>query len=77
MAKEILVNLNTCRWFRWRKNDNITYSWGPRLWDAGNLIAKFDSPVTLPDLNKQTVRGGDTSLYNGVTITPTMFKSKP
>ncbi|PQJ77315.1 SusC/RagA family TonB-linked outer membrane protein [Polaribacter glomeratus] len=56
------------------KNDNITYSWGPRL-DAGNLIAQFDSPVTLPD--GTTVRGGDTSLYNGATITPTLFKSNP
>jgi TonB-linked SusC/RagA family outer membrane protein len=55
-------------------NDNITYSWGPRL-DAGNLIAQFDSPVTLP--NGTVVRGGDTSLYNGLAITPTLFKSNP
>ena len=55
-------------------SDNITYSWGPRL-DAGNLIAQFDSPVTLPD--GTVVRGGDTSLYNGLSITPTLFKSNP
>ena len=55
-------------------NDNITYSWGPRL-DAGNLIAQFNSPVTLPD--GTIVRGGDTSLYNNATITPTLFKSNP
>ena len=55
-------------------NDNITYSWGPRL-DAGNLIAQFDSPVNLP--NGTIVRGGDTSLYNGLPITPTLFKSNP
>jgi len=55
-------------------NDNITYSWGPRL-DAGNLIAQFDSPVTLPD--GTIVRGGDTSLYSGLPITPTLFKSNP
>jgi len=55
-------------------NDNITYSWGPRL-DAGNLIAQFDSPVTLA--NGTVVRGGDTSLYSGNTITPTLFQSNP
>jgi TonB-linked SusC/RagA family outer membrane protein len=55
-------------------NDNITYSWGPRL-DVGSLIAQFDSPVTLPD--GTIVRGGDTSLYNGASITPTLFKSNP
>ena len=55
-------------------SDNITYSWGPKL-DAGNLIAQFDSPVTLPD--GTVVRGGDTSLYNGLSITPTLFKSNP
>lgn len=53
-------------------NDNISYSWGPRL-DVGNLIAQFDSPVTLP--NGTVVRGGDTSLYSGVPITPTAFVS--
>lgn len=55
-------------------SDNITYSWGPRL-DVGNLIAQFDSPVQLPD--GSSVRGGDTSLYNGQSITPTPFNSNP
>ncbi|UII81546.1 SusC/RagA family TonB-linked outer membrane protein [Flagellimonas sp. CMM7] len=55
-------------------SDNITYSWGPRL-DVGNLIPQFDSPVTLPD--GTVVRGGDTSLYNGLPITPTEFRSNP
>ncbi|MCG1036128.1 SusC/RagA family TonB-linked outer membrane protein [Polaribacter sargassicola] len=55
-------------------NDLISYSWGPRL-DDGNYIAQFDSPVTLPD--GTVVRGGDTSLYSGLTITPTLFKSNP
>lgn len=53
-------------------NDNITYSWGPRL-DAGLLVPQFDSPVQLPD--GSFVRGGDTSLYNGIGITPTPFVS--
>ncbi|TVZ16195.1 SusC/RagA family TonB-linked outer membrane protein [Maribacter sp. MAR_2009_72] len=55
-------------------NDLITYSWGPRL-DVGNLVPQFDGPVTLAD--GSTVRGGDTSLYNGNTITPTEFRSHP
>ncbi|WP_124979400.1 SusC/RagA family TonB-linked outer membrane protein [Nonlabens xiamenensis] len=55
-------------------NDNITYSWGPRL-DQGILIPQFDSPVLLPDGSQ--VRGGDTSLYNGLDITPTAFRSHP
>lgn len=55
-------------------SDNITYSWGPRL-DEGILISQFDSPVTLPD--GTIVRGGDTSLYSGLPITPTPFKSNP
>ncbi|MFS4466277.1 SusC/RagA family TonB-linked outer membrane protein [Maribacter sp. 2210JD10-5] len=55
-------------------SDNITYSWGPRL-DVGNLIPQFDSPVTLPD--GSVVRGGDTSLYSGLPITPTEFRSNP
>ncbi|TMM32228.1 SusC/RagA family TonB-linked outer membrane protein [Polaribacter aestuariivivens] len=55
-------------------NDVISYSWGPRL-DAGNLIPQFDSPVILAD--GTIVRGGDTSLYSGNTITPTLFKSNP
>ncbi|MBU3010663.1 SusC/RagA family TonB-linked outer membrane protein [Polaribacter vadi] len=55
-------------------NDVITYSWGPKL-DVGNLIPQFDSPVTLAD--GTVVRGGDTSLYNGLSITPTLFESNP
>nr|WP_299214587.1 SusC/RagA family TonB-linked outer membrane protein [uncultured Allomuricauda sp.] len=55
-------------------SDNITYSWGPRL-DVGNLIPQFDSPLTLPD--GTVVRGGDTSLYSGLPITPTEFRSNP
>ncbi|BAO54414.1 TonB-dependent receptor [Nonlabens marinus S1-08] len=55
-------------------NDNISYSWGPRL-DQGTLIPQFDSPVTLPD--GTVVRGGDTSLYSGLPITPTPFVSHP
>lgn len=55
-------------------SDNITYSWGPRL-DQGILIPQFDSPVTLPD--GTVVRGGDTSLYSGLPITPTAFNSNP
>jgi TonB-linked SusC/RagA family outer membrane protein len=53
-------------------NDNISYSWGPKL-DAGILVPQFDSPVLLPD--GTFVRGGDTSLYSGLPITPTEFKS--
>ncbi len=55
-------------------SDNITYSWGPRL-DAGILIPQFDSPVDLG--NGNFVRGGDTSLYSGIPITPTEFRSNP
>lgn len=55
-------------------NDNISYSWGPRL-NQGSLIAQFDSPVTLA--NGTVVRGGDTALYNGLPITPTPFVSHP
>ena len=55
-------------------NDNITYSWGPRL-DSGLLIPQFDSPVELP--NGTFVRGGDTALYNGLPITATPFNSNP
>ena len=55
-------------------NDLITYSWGPRL-DVGNLVPQFDSPVTLAD--GTVVRGGDTALYSGITITPTPFNSNP
>ncbi|MGY6557646.1 MAG: SusC/RagA family TonB-linked outer membrane protein [Nitritalea sp.] len=55
-------------------NDNITFSWGPRL-DAGLLIPQFDSPVTLPD--GTVVRGGDTRVHGGLPITPTPFVSQP
>ncbi|NHN27237.1 SusC/RagA family TonB-linked outer membrane protein [Flavobacterium jejuense] len=55
-------------------NDLISYSWGPRL-DVGILVPQFDSPVQLPD--GTFVRGGDTSLYNGLAITPTLFESHP
>ncbi len=55
-------------------NDNISYSWGPRL-DVGNLIPQWDSPVVLPD--GTVVRGGDTSLYSGLPITATPFESHP
>jgi TonB-linked SusC/RagA family outer membrane protein len=55
-------------------NDNISYSWGPRL-DVGLLIPQYDSPITLPD--GRVVRGGDTSLYSGLPITATPFVSNP
>ena len=55
-------------------NDNITYSWGPQL-DAGVFAPQFDSPVVLP--NGTIVRGGDTALYSGDAITPTLLKSNP
>lgn len=55
-------------------NDNITYSWGPRL-DAGILVPQFDSPVTLA--NGSTVRGGDVAVHGGAPITPTEFVSHP
>ena len=55
-------------------NDLITYSWGPRL-DQGTLIPQYDSPVVLPD--GTIVRGGDTSLYSDLPITPTPFNSHP
>ncbi|MEL0644118.1 SusC/RagA family TonB-linked outer membrane protein [Olleya sp. Ti.3.14] len=55
-------------------NDNITYSWGPQL-DAGIYIPQFNSPVTLA--NGTIVRGGDTALYSGDAITPTLFQSNP
>ncbi|WP_272021805.1 SusC/RagA family TonB-linked outer membrane protein [Olleya namhaensis] len=55
-------------------NDNITYSWGPQL-NAGNFASQFDSPVVLS--NGTIVRGGDTALYNGDAITPTLLKSNP
>lgn len=55
-------------------NDNITYSWGPRL-DAGLQIPQFDSPVTLAD--GSTVRGGDVAVHGGLPISPTLFQSNP
>ena len=55
-------------------NDLITYSWGPRL-DVGNLVPQYDSPVSLSD--ETVVRGGDTTLYSGIPITPTEFRSNP
>jgi len=55
-------------------NDNITYSWGPRM-DIGLLIPQHDSPVVLPD--STIVRGGDTSLYSGLPITPAPYISHP
>ncbi|WP_054852008.1 SusC/RagA family TonB-linked outer membrane protein [Olleya sp. ITB9] len=55
-------------------NDNITYSWGPQL-DAGIYVPQFNSPVTLA--NGTVVRGGDTALYSGDAITPTLFQSNP
>jgi TonB-linked SusC/RagA family outer membrane protein len=55
-------------------NDNITYSYGPRL-DAGLLIPQFDSPVPLPD--GRVVRGGDINVHGGAPITPTPFVARP
>lgn len=56
-------------------NDNITYSWGPRL-DDGVLVPQFDSPVTLAD--GTVVRGGDLSVHNGeFPIAPTLLRSHP
>lgn len=55
-------------------NDNITYSYGPRL-DAGLLIPQYDSPVLLP--NGQTVRGGDVAVHGGLPILPTPFVARP
>jgi len=55
-------------------NDNITYSWGPQL-DAGIYLPQFNSPVTLA--NGTIVRGGDTALYSGDAIPPTLFQSNP
>ncbi len=55
-------------------NDNISYSWGPRL-DEGILIPQFDSPVSLPD--GSVVRGGDVAVHGGAPITATPFVSHP
>jgi TonB-linked SusC/RagA family outer membrane protein len=53
-------------------NDNISYSWGPRL-DAGLLIPQFDSPTTAPD--GSIVRGGDVAVHGGAPISATPFRS--
>ena len=55
-------------------NDNITFSYGPRL-DQGTELPQFDSPVRLAD--GRIVRGADLALYNGEAITPTPFNSNP
>lgn len=55
-------------------NDNITYSWGPRL-NAGVLVPQFDSPVQLPD--GTTVRGGDVAVHGGAAIASTPFVAYP
>lgn len=55
-------------------NDNISYSWGPRL-NQGILIPQFDSPVTLAD--GTVIRGGDVAVHGGRSITPTPFVSYP
>ena len=55
-------------------NDNITYSYGPRL-DAEISIPQYDSPVTLPD--GRTVRGGDVAVHGGAPIPATPFISQP
>lgn len=55
-------------------NDNITFSYGPRL-DQGTNIAQYDSPVTLA--NGQEVRAGDIAVHGGLPITPTPWVSNP
>ncbi len=55
-------------------NDNISYSWGPRL-NAGYFTPQFDSPVYLAD--GSVVRGGDVAVHGGAPITPTEMKSYP
>ncbi|MEM8583332.1 MAG: SusC/RagA family TonB-linked outer membrane protein [Bacteroidota bacterium] len=55
-------------------NDNITYSYGPRMGD-GIFIPQYDSPVTLPD--GRVVRGGDVAVHGGLPITPTRFVARP
>lgn len=55
-------------------NDNITYSWGPRL-DEGIMIQQFDSPVTMVD--GTIVRGGDVAVRGGQPISTTPFISHP
>lgn len=55
-------------------NDNISYSWGPKLNDS-YLTPQFDSPVTLPD--GSVVRGGDVAVHGGAIITPTEMRAYP
>ncbi|MFN3782396.1 MAG: SusC/RagA family TonB-linked outer membrane protein [Spirosomataceae bacterium] len=55
-------------------NDNITYSFGPRL-DAGISLPQYDSPVTLA--NGTVVRAGDVAVHGGLPITPTPFVAYP
>jgi TonB-linked SusC/RagA family outer membrane protein len=55
-------------------NDNITYSYGPKL-DVGLNIPQYDSPVVLPD--GQIVRGGDVAVHGGADIPATPFISHP
>lgn len=55
-------------------NDNISYSWGPRL-DEGALVQQYDSPVILSD--GSVVRGGDTAVHGGSPIAATPFVSHP
>ncbi|AFK03682.1 TonB-dependent receptor plug [Emticicia oligotrophica DSM 17448] len=55
-------------------NDNITYSYGPKL-DAGLSLPQYDSPVTL--VNGQVVRAGDVAIHGGLPITPTPFVAYP
>ena len=55
-------------------NDNISYSWGPRL-NQGTTIPQYDSPVLLPD--GSVVRGGDVAAHGGLPITPTPFVAYP
>ncbi len=55
-------------------NDNITYSFGPRM-GADVLLPQYDSPVTLPD--GRVVRAGDVAIHGGLPITPTPFIAHP
>ncbi len=55
-------------------NDDITFSYGPRL-DVGNLTTQFNSPVVLAD--GTTVRAGDLALYSNEVVTPTPLVSHP
>ena len=52
-------------------NDNISYSWGPRL--DGRLIPQFTSPTSAP--NGTIVRGGDVSVHEGAPISATPFRA--